>query len=201
MILCRRLSPPYIAWLGSGRDLGEFIICAYDTLGQQDEKLIIISEWWINVFHLTLWKCPKTVQPPRDESSRWTMCQGILNLQLSIAVVPCLGDTCVLAVFLQDKCLRVEIVFQDDVVGLYVNRSILFIHRIGLEPWIGPKENSSRSRHDPRTWNCRLACMIVIKKTRHTGKKNLPYRICSEILSSAVFCYNETFLYRVMSLR
>lgn len=75
-----------------------------------------------------------------------------------------------LALFLQDECLRVEIVFQDDVAGLYVNKLIFCMHEVDLEPWIGPKGNSFRSRHDPRTWNCRLACMIVIKKTRHTDK-------------------------------
>lgn len=113
-----------------------------------------------------------------------------------------LGDTCVLAIFLQDECLRVEIVFQDDVTGLYVNRPLLYMHGVGLESWIGPKGNLSRSRHDPRTWNCRLACMIIIKKTRHRGKKTktiLPYRIFSETLSTAIFCYDETFLYQVMS--
>lgn len=56
-----------------------------------------------------------------------------------------------LAVLLQDECVRVEIVFRDDVAGLYVNRPILCVHGVGLEPWMGPKGSSSRSRHDPRT--------------------------------------------------
>lgn len=52
-----------------------------------------------------------------------------------------------LAVFLQDECLGVGIVFGDDVAGLYVNRPILFMHEFGLEP----KKSFSGSRHDPRT--------------------------------------------------
>lgn len=52
-----------------------------------------------------------------------------------------------LAVFLQDECLSVEIVFGDDVAGLYVNRPILFVLEFGLES----KRSFSRSRHDPRT--------------------------------------------------
>lgn len=56
-----------------------------------------------------------------------------------------------LAVFLQDECLRVEIVFRDDVAGLYVNRPIIYVHGAGLEPWMEPKGSFSRSRHDPRT--------------------------------------------------
>lgn len=96
-----------------------------------------------------------------------------------------LGDTCVLAVFLQDECLRVEIVFKDDVAGLYVNRPLLYMHRVCLESWIGPKGDLSRSRHDPRTWNCRLACMIIIKKTRHGGKNPA----LQNFLRGLKFCY------------
>lgn len=111
-----------------------------------------------------------------------------------------LGGTCVWAVSLQDKWLRVELVFQDDAAGLYGNRPLLYMRGVGLESWIGPKGNLFRSRHDPRTWNCRFACMIIIKKIRHRGeKKILPYRIFSETLSSAIFCYDETFLYQAMS--
>lgn len=56
-----------------------------------------------------------------------------------------------LTLFLQDECLRVEIVFQDDVAGFCVNKPIFCMHKVDLEAWIGPKGNSFRSRHDPRT--------------------------------------------------
>lgn len=81
------------------RALGAFIICAHGTPGQQDKNLIIISEWWINAFHLAPWDCPKIVQPPRGEGSRWAVCWRILNLPLRIVVFPCLGEACVFGCF------------------------------------------------------------------------------------------------------
>lgn len=56
-----------------------------------------------------------------------------------------------LAVFLQDEYLRVDIVFWDDMADLCINRLILYVHGVSLEPWIGPKGSSSRSSHDQRT--------------------------------------------------
>lgn len=50
-----------------------------------------------------------------------------------------------LAAFLQDKSLRVEIVSQDDVACLYVNKPVLYMHGICLEPWIGPEGNPGQS--------------------------------------------------------
>jgi hypothetical protein len=46
-----------------------------------------------------------------------------------------------------------EIVFSHDVTGLHVNRTPIHIHSC-LEPWLAPRGNFSRLRHEPKILKC-----------------------------------------------
>lgn len=139
------------------------------------------------MFHLAPWVCPKTVQPPRDEGSRWAMCWGILSLPLRIVVFPRLGEACIFGCFPARWMSR----GWDCVLGWCGWSLCKQTHSLCAWVWSGAQEKFLQVKAWPKNLTFRLVCMILIKKIRHHTHKSC----LTEILSS-VLCHGETFLRR-----